>query len=257
MTNHDSEQPPRTYPAQRIVGALVLLALAVIIIPMVLDFRKGYDVTIDKTNIPPKPDDFRVEVLPLQEGSPPSAPVVASSPSQEVAEAPATDEPQAPAPAPAVTDTSGSGNKAGQAAPAAAPSVHPSATAGVEQDKPVVQTARGTKPPPPPVTVPKPRPKPVQPPPPPKVTPPPSTLPPPSAWVLQVGHFGSRKNADALQQRLRRNGFRAFVDEKVKGGTRTYRVFVGPELVKRNTDILKRELKEDLNLNGIVIPYER
>jgi len=249
---------------QRIVGALVLLALAVIIIPMVLDLRKGYDVSIDKTNIPPRPEDFRVEVLPLLEedgGAPlpreaPPAPAgtlaraPAPAPAPEAAPAPAVEAP-APQPAPVAREA------APPPRPAAAP---PKAVA--QERKPVAQTPRGTKPSPPPVSAPKPKPKPkpkprpVQPPPLAK-PPPPTSLPAPSAWVLQVGNFGSRKNADALRERLRRNGFRAFVDEKVKGGATTYRVFVGPELIKGNTDILKRELKEDLNLNGIVIPYER
>ncbi len=52
---------------QRVVGGLVLLALAVIFIPMVLDFRKDYDQVISGTNIPPKPKDFRVETFELHE----------------------------------------------------------------------------------------------------------------------------------------------------------------------------------------------
>jgi len=48
---------------QRIIGAIVLIALAVIIVPLVLDLRKDYDHVIHGTNIPPKPDDFRVEVF--------------------------------------------------------------------------------------------------------------------------------------------------------------------------------------------------
>jgi DedD protein len=52
---------------QRVVGGLVLLALAVIFIPMVLDFRKDYDQVINGTNIPPKPKDFRIETFELSE----------------------------------------------------------------------------------------------------------------------------------------------------------------------------------------------
>ncbi|MBL1259397.1 MAG: SPOR domain-containing protein [Thiotrichaceae bacterium] len=52
---------------QRVVGGLVLLALAVIFIPMVLDFRKDYDQVINGTNIPPKPKDMRVETFELNQ----------------------------------------------------------------------------------------------------------------------------------------------------------------------------------------------
>jgi DedD protein len=48
---------------QRIIGAIVLIALAVIIVPMLLDLRKDYDSVISGSNIPPKPDDFRIEVF--------------------------------------------------------------------------------------------------------------------------------------------------------------------------------------------------
>jgi len=51
---------------QRLVGALVLIALAAIVIPLMLDFRKDYGHVIKGTNIPPKPDDFRVEVVPIK-----------------------------------------------------------------------------------------------------------------------------------------------------------------------------------------------
>jgi len=48
---------------QRLIGAVVLIALAVIAIPLVLDLRKDYEHVIGSSNIPPKPDDFRVEVI--------------------------------------------------------------------------------------------------------------------------------------------------------------------------------------------------
>jgi len=48
---------------QRVTGAVVLIALAVIIVPLILDFRQDYDRGITSTNIPPRPDDFKVEVF--------------------------------------------------------------------------------------------------------------------------------------------------------------------------------------------------
>lgn len=240
MTNHETE-PKKKYPGQRLVGALVLLALAVIIVPMILDFRKGYDVAINKTNIPPKPADFRVEILPLIDEQRVESPV--GQPSKPEASA---DTRQAEAARPDKTVTT-----------------KKSAVASSEgNEKTAIQTSRGVKP----VTT---SPhaaqmkqagkavsakkkiakagKPDK-----KLS---TTLPAPSAWVLQLGSFESRENAIALRNRLRKNGFRAFVDDIIVGGKKINRVFVGPELVKINTDILKRELKEDMNLNGMVIPY--
>ena len=72
---------------QRIVGAVVLVALAVIITPLLLDMRKDYDKVIGGTNIPPKPDDFRVEVLEFDKDSEIRVPPM---PADEVVTAPET-----------------------------------------------------------------------------------------------------------------------------------------------------------------------
>lgn len=59
----NEKQPSSVNIKQRIIGAVVLIALAVIIIPSVLDLRQDYDHVIRGTNIVPKPDNFRVEVF--------------------------------------------------------------------------------------------------------------------------------------------------------------------------------------------------
>ncbi|MDR2876680.1 MAG: SPOR domain-containing protein [Chromatiales bacterium] len=56
----------------RLVGGLVLVALALIILPMVMDFEVGEDVAITRTNIPERPAGLRVEEIPLL---PPEAPL--------------------------------------------------------------------------------------------------------------------------------------------------------------------------------------
>lgn len=248
MTSHETE-PKKTYPGQRLVGALVLLALAVIIVPMILDFRKGYDVTINKTNIPPKPADFRVEILPLIDNQRAGTPVAA------------------PVGQPSTPEGSAGAKPAEAARTDKTVTVKKNAVASSEADKETaIRTSRGLKP----ATA---SPdtaqvkkavkatsakkataniKPLAGKPNNKLS---KTLPTPSAWVLQLGSFESRKNAFTLRNRLRKNGFRAFVDDIVVDGKKISRVFVGPELVKINTDILKRELKEDMNLTGMVIPY--
>lgn len=87
---------------QRLVGALVLIALAVIVIPLILDFRKDYSTVIKGTNIPPKPDDFRVEVVPIQppQGAtpPPVDGIISEMPGAE--SAPLSKDASAPVPAP-------------------------------------------------------------------------------------------------------------------------------------------------------------
>lgn len=55
----------------RLVGALVLTALGVILLPMILDFRAGEETAITRSNIPERPAGLRMEEIPLL---PPAAP---------------------------------------------------------------------------------------------------------------------------------------------------------------------------------------
>ena len=53
---------------ERLIGAAVLVMLAVIFIPMVLDDSSETDISITETNIPRRPDDnFNSRIVPLKE----------------------------------------------------------------------------------------------------------------------------------------------------------------------------------------------
>lgn len=55
----------------RLIGALVLTALGVILLPMILDFQSGEETAITRSNIPERPAGLRMEEIPLL---PPAAP---------------------------------------------------------------------------------------------------------------------------------------------------------------------------------------
>ena len=66
---------------ERLVGAAVLVILAVVFIPMLLDERQEDEIVITETNIPPKPDiipvppadtDFSSSIVPLEPEEPAS-----------------------------------------------------------------------------------------------------------------------------------------------------------------------------------------
>ncbi len=89
---------------QRLIGAAVLIILAVIFVPMLLDGESP--TTITETNIPPKPDGkFSSKIIPLDEITQPvlpETPPAASSATPQPAEIePAAALSTAPAPAPA------------------------------------------------------------------------------------------------------------------------------------------------------------
>ncbi len=187
---------------QRVVGGVVLLALAVIFIPMVLDFRKDYDQVINGTNIPPKPKDFRVETFALSPTSQVKVPRLAAEGSVD---------------------------------------------SQVQQHKLVQQkraaeagTSKAVTKSPPPVK---------------KTTPPKQPVAQKSlqsGWAVQVGSFGVEKNALRLRDKIRRQGFTAFVDRVSVNGKVSHRVRVGPEVDKSKASVLQKRLQQQMGLKGLV-----
>jgi DedD protein len=206
MNAYKDTEPGSVTVRRRVVGALVLLALAIIVVPLLVDFRQDYDPSIRTTNIPPKPEGYHVEVLRL----------------------PATD--------------------AARATDALAVSPHTI----IEHDTPAssaVQTSvpesvkqpsgetphqgRGAAP----------------------TTATLTDLPRPQAWVVQVGSFGSEPNALALRDKLRAQGYAAFVEKMQVDGKSVVRVGVGPETIKTRSEQLRDKLAHDMGLSGLVVAY--
>lgn len=76
-----------------------------------------------------------------------------------------------------------------------------------------------------------------------------------TAWVVQLGSFSSKVNADKLNLNLRKSGFPAFVEPLIKKGETSYRVRVGPELLRADADALLKKIKTKMKLDGIVLNY--
>lgn len=76
-----------------------------------------------------------------------------------------------------------------------------------------------------------------------------------SAWVVQLGSFSTKINADKLKLKLRKAGFLAFVKPLKIGDKIAYRVRVGPELLRSDADHLLKSIKEKMELDGIVLRY--
>lgn len=76
-----------------------------------------------------------------------------------------------------------------------------------------------------------------------------------TAWVVQLGSFSSKVNADKLNLTLRKSGFPAFVEPLEQNNELAYRVRVGPELLRADADALLKKIKENTKLDGIVLNY--
>lgn len=76
------------------------------------------------------------------------------------------------------------------------------------------------------------------------------------AYVIQLGSFSHKSNVDALTNKLRGNGFKAFTKPvKTPNGTLT-KVFVGPSLNKAELEAKLPELKKLTKLNGRLTQFE-
>lgn len=191
---------------QRLVGALVLVALAVIFIPVLLDNQRE-ELPL-ASRIPQEPAASEVREIPLD---------LEETHRQVVAEQQALV--AKPAPAEAIPEPTEAAAAAETAEPAAAvvePPVHAKA-----EPVPAVAPA-------------KPQPEAM-----PEAEPAPAPAKPSarddgdaigsflrSAWVVQAGVFGNDANARALAGRLKASGFKAFTRKTAEGT----RVFIGPEL---------------------------
>ena len=181
----------------RLVGAIVLVSMAVIFIPMILDGREIAGTPVGESNIPPKPENgFISKVIPLTptlEVKPVAAekPVIKKGLSAQLTKKLETQaKPKSKIPAKA------------QSKPQSAPIK----VAKVEVKK--------------------------------KSTPREGL----SAWAVQIGSFDSKKNAYALQDKLRKKGFAAFVETIYTKDTPSFRVRVGPELKRELAEKLRKKL---------------
>ncbi len=74
-----------------------------------------------------------------------------------------------------------------------------------------------------------------------------------SAWAVQVGAFSSQDNAIALRERLREQGLPAYVDRVRDSGRPMHRVRLGPVASRDEAATLAAQAQERADLEGIVI----
>ncbi len=206
---------------QRLVGAVVLVSLAVIFIPMLLSGRGGYERLITSSNIPPEPEaGRRVIEIPLQEvpPRPEKKPVTTVVVDEYTKELPENFKPASP-------------------------------QTKQSDDLPVSGETPAPPPPETPPSVKQPAKK------------PPSEMPKdagarPQAWVVQLGSFSERANAMALRDRIRNKRYPAYVEAVATEQGTIYRVRVGPERTRAKAEALQAKLRKEFNLNGMVFPHK-
>ena len=74
-------------------------------------------------------------------------------------------------------------------------------------------------------------------------------------WTVQLGSFLKSENAIALRKRLRARGYTAFVESGSSARGAVSRVFVGPMPDREQAKASAAKLRREMALEGIVVPY--
>jgi DedD protein len=188
----------------RLIGAVVLVALAVLLIPELLSGRKSAEPVAEEGGGPRGTRTFTIEL-----GQAPGQ--AARGPMTSAVPAP-TATPAVPVPAPVATTV------------AEAPTEPPVASVAAPAVSPEPETA----------PEPEPRAEPPS---------PPAASVPAGGWAVQVGAFGSPDTARKLVGDLNGAGYRAFVSPVNRGGKTLYRVRVGPEQDRAGAEQVAPRLK--------------
>ena len=235
----------------RIVGGIVLVALAAILVPVLNDMRQPLSHGPQAIDIPAEPTDGVASRLPVDappvEGNlpePQDIPVPAAPPPlSDDGDVVLPDRTADLAPPAAVT----------RPAPVTPPRTPPLVAEPVPAPPVVASKPQAVRP----VAPAAPKPAPVAPKPAP-VAKPPAAAPAPAsqqAWVVQLGVFGNLKTAIDLRERLRKAGHSAFTEEITTPQGKALRVRVGPELDRAKARALRDRLATQTGQEGIVVAY--
>ena len=210
---------------QRMVGALVLVALAVIFLPMLFSRQdEQRQVTVEAPSAPQAPAVPQVQLEPVAVPEPQALPQEPVPSDDEVAEQSAPSMPiaAAPAPAPAPAPTPAPAAKPIAPAPVAKPAPPPAQPIAAAAAKPDTTQSRvdanGLS----------------------------------VSWSVQLASLSSRASAESLQKTLRSQGYNAYI----RSADGKNRVFVGPLIERAEADRLRDVLSRQQNLKGFVVRFQ-
>lgn len=208
---------------QRVIGALVLVSLAVIFVPMLFD-EPHTERSSKRIEIPEEPAFPAVDTQPPMVDEPSdttayhieepgkAAPSdqAANTPEQTTTAQTPVSEPATPASEPSMPDQSGAGNTA----PAAEEPSRAAETASASETE-FSGSLKG-------------------------------------AWLVQLGSFGNPDNAIRLRDNVRAKGYDSHIQKVVRGDTALTRVFSGPFAEKAEAERAKKRLDAEFGVNGLV-----
>jgi len=204
---------------QRLVGAAVLVSLAVLVVPVLLD--GGYrQAGSPRRDMAPMPPDSYEEVVP-----------------------PLPDEVQAELEAGLNADTDILSATAADAAAQLAREPALATPDTVNRDPPPVvadESAAVAEAPPEPVA---------------EVPPAPVPAVTGEQWTVQLGSFANRANAEGLLGRVKAGGVQGFILPLTDAGKTTFRVRAGPVAGRAAADLLRANLEQTQSIRGMLVRH--
>jgi len=205
---------------QRLVGILVLSALAIVFVPVFFNLEPS--VPIDETSqIPPAP-----EIEPVTIAEPQAPSVDYQVPDHESAFRLDSDVVAATGAEQALPSAKPEPSKAPEPKPRAAPPANAtSANATPAKKAPEVAPTLAA-----------------------------SGL--PESWVIQVASFRDAAAAAQMSTKLQQTGHKAFVRQGVSGGNAVHRVYVGPHVLRKSADDEKARIDAAHKVKSLVMRFE-
>ena len=215
--SNKTEQPVQI--KQRVIGAIVLVSLGVIFIPMLLNSERSLDdgMPVFGSNIPDKPDYIAKE--PVKNVTQKSTAVIIKSQADFDSRVP-VDEHTPPLKA-AATEAASFAKIEAKTKKSA------NKTKLIQTQPKKIITAKVK----------------------------PAAKQPAKAWAIQVGSFSDRKNAFKLRNKLRSKKFTTFVEAVKTPKGRVYRVRVGPEIKRSQAEKIQKRLKTELKISGLIVAH--
>jgi len=216
MTDPQGEAPREFNPRHRIMGAIVLVSLAVIFVPMVLEDRPAREPVAEQSMEIPGKDSrlFVSKITPIDTSS--SEPVAAAP-----VPPPPTEGARAPEPSPAPHKEEPPAKEAIKE-PAGKPSAQ---TPRQASEVPAVASEKTAK------------------------------AAPAEAWAVRVGTFSQRQNALRVASRLKAAGFEAKTERLNANGRQVTRVWLGPLATREEAVHLQTRILKKTGQEGFVVSY--
>jgi DedD protein len=230
---------------QRIIGALVLISLAVIFVPMLLD-EPHEERTTRSIEIPEEPDFPEVRIEPAQQPVIDDAIEPVPEPEAPPMEIGSSEDEQA-APAPMNSDDTVGSTRQDAQTPADTAQAPPREPA--QQPRAPSPTAEPAVPEQPPAVPEQPEaasPSPAE-----------QAVAEAGGYLVQLGSFGSESNAKRLKSSVEDAGFAAYTTHIESGGKTYTRVLAGPFADKDTAAAAKLKLDSEFGLNTLVVVNDR